>query len=157
MLYGIVKALHVLAVVLWVGGMVFAHCFLRPALAGQDAPQRLTLMRDVLRRFLGAVLPAVLFLLLSGAWMLFSTARTVAATGGVMIVPGSWHLMAGLGIVMSVIYAYIRYALYPRLNGAVQAQDWPAAARALTGIRHGVTTNIVLGAIIIVAVFAWRG
>ncbi|MDQ8034363.1 MAG: CopD family protein [Bordetella sp.] len=156
MLYGIVKALHVLAVVLWLGGMVFAHCFLRPALAGQDAPQRLTLMRDVLRRFLGAVLPAVLLILLSGAWMLFSTARAVSASGGSMIVPPAWHLMAGLGIIMSVIYAYVRYVAYPKLNGAVQARDWPAAGRALTGIRHGVATTIVLGLVIVAAVYAWH-
>ena len=33
MVYALLKAVHVLAVVLWVGGMAFAHFFLRPALA----------------------------------------------------------------------------------------------------------------------------
>ena len=40
MIYATLKTLHVLAIVVWVGGMVFAHFFLRPAvaqLAGPDA------------------------------------------------------------------------------------------------------------------------
>ena len=41
MVYALLKALHVLAVVLWVGGMAFAHFFLRPALATLEPPQRL--------------------------------------------------------------------------------------------------------------------
>ncbi len=57
--YLALKALHVLAVVLWVGGMAFAHFFLRPALGVLEPAQRLRLMHDVLRRFLNAALVAV--------------------------------------------------------------------------------------------------
>ena len=31
MSYALLKLVHLLAVILWVGGMLFAHCFLRPA------------------------------------------------------------------------------------------------------------------------------
>ncbi|EFK95682.1 membrane protein [sediment metagenome] len=48
MVYALLKALHVLAVVLWVGGMAFAHFFLRPALATLEPPHRLRLMHVVL-------------------------------------------------------------------------------------------------------------
>ena len=34
MSYALLKLVHLLAVILWVGGMLFAHCFLRPAAAG---------------------------------------------------------------------------------------------------------------------------
>ena len=40
MVYALLKALHVLAVVLWVGGMAFAHFFLRPALATLEQMER---------------------------------------------------------------------------------------------------------------------
>jgi hypothetical protein len=39
--YLTLKTLHVLAVGLWVGGMAFAHFFLRPALGTLEPPQRL--------------------------------------------------------------------------------------------------------------------
>ena len=68
MVYALLKALHVLAVVLWVGGMAFAHFFLRPALATLEPPQRLRLMHAVLGRFFAAVLWAVGLLLASGLW-----------------------------------------------------------------------------------------
>ena len=46
------KLLHLLAVLLWVGGMFFAHFILRPAaVEALEAPQRLKLMDAVLRRF----------------------------------------------------------------------------------------------------------
>ena len=48
MLYAALKTLHVLAIVLWIGGMFFAHFFLRPAAAALDPPVRLKLMHDVL-------------------------------------------------------------------------------------------------------------
>ena len=40
MLYRALKTLHVLAIVVWIGGMVFAHFFLRPAAARLEPPVR---------------------------------------------------------------------------------------------------------------------
>ena len=52
MIYAALKTVHVLAIILWIGGMAFAHFFLRPAVAQLEAPVRLRLMHDVLGRFL---------------------------------------------------------------------------------------------------------
>ena len=60
MLYATLKTQHVLAIVVWVGGMVFAHFFLRPALARLEPPVRLRLMHEVLGRFFRVVLVASL-------------------------------------------------------------------------------------------------
>ena len=49
-LYALLKTLHVLATVLWVGGMMFAHFFLRPAVAQLEPPQRLRLMHGVMQQ-----------------------------------------------------------------------------------------------------------
>jgi len=62
MIYATLKTVHVLAIVVWIGGMVFAHFFLRPAVATLEAPVRLRLMHDVLGRFFQAVLVAALLL-----------------------------------------------------------------------------------------------
>ena len=45
------KLAHLLAIIVWVGGMVFAHFFLRPAAQSLEPPQRLRLMHDVAARF----------------------------------------------------------------------------------------------------------
>ena len=51
MLMALLKAAHVLAVVVWVGGMAFAHFFLRPSLVLLEPPSRVKLMHAVLFAF----------------------------------------------------------------------------------------------------------
>ena len=64
-------AVHVLAALLWVGGMFFAWMILRPAaVARLPAPERLTLWLEVLQRFFLWVWIAVLALPVSGMGML---------------------------------------------------------------------------------------
>ncbi|CAM4188203.1 Copper resistance protein D domain-containing protein [Bordetella tumbae] len=152
MFYSVLKLVHILAILLWVGGMIFAHCFLRPAVAALEPPQRLRLMRDVLARFLNAVLGAVLLVLLSGAWMIGRTARQVADTGGSFQMPHAWMTMAVLGVIMAAIFGHIRFALYPRLDRAVQAGDWLAGGRAMQSLKTWVTVNLVLGLLTIVVI-----
>lgn len=149
MFYSVLKLVHILAILLWVGGMLFAHCFLRPAAAALEPPQRLRLMRDVLRGFLNAVLGAVLLTLVSGAWMIGRTAHQVADTGGSFAMPHAWLGMAGIGVIMAAIFGHIRFALYPRLDRAVQAGAWPAGAAAMGTLKTWVTINLVLGLIAI--------
>src|SRR5258707_9368045 len=65
------------------------------------------------------------------------------------------HAMAGLGIVMMLIFGHIRFAVFPRIRRAVQAQKWPDGAQAVGTIRRLVLVNIVLGVVTIgVAVFS---
>ena len=48
MLYATLKALHLLSIIVWLGGMVFTLFFLRPALGVLSAPpDRLRLMHAV--------------------------------------------------------------------------------------------------------------
>jgi uncharacterized membrane protein len=82
MIYAALKTVHVLAIIVWIGGMVFAHFFLRPAVARLDPPVRLRLMHDVLDRFFRAVLVAALLTLASGVWMLGRVAKQVVQSGG---------------------------------------------------------------------------
>ena len=70
MFYATLKTLHVLSIIVWIGGMVFAHFFLRPAVAQLEPAVRLRLMLDVLGRFFRAVLAASLLTLATGVWML---------------------------------------------------------------------------------------
>ena len=150
MLYNALKLAHVLSIIVWIGGMVFAHFFLRPAAQSLEPPLRLALMNDVLRRFLAAVGAAVLVVLASGLWMVGRVAKQVVQSGGNFSMPLSWTLMATLGLVMMAIFGHIRFALYPRLQRAVAASDWPAGGQAMVGIRRWVGINLALGVLVVV-------
>lgn len=152
MLYAVLQAVHVLAVVVWVGGMVFAHFFLRPAVARVlPPPQRLALMSAVLGRFFAAVLGAVALVLASGLWMIGRVAKETVQGGGSFSMPPSWTVMASLGILMMLVFGHIRAVLYPRLRAAVAAEDLPRGAAALDAIRRWVAVNLGLGIVVILS------
>jgi uncharacterized membrane protein len=156
MLYTALKTLHVLAIVVWIGGMVFAHFFLRPAVASLEPPARLRLMHDVLGRFFQAVLVSSLLVLGTGVWMIGRVAKQVVQTGGSFQMPLYWTVMATLGVLMVAIFMHIRFALYKRLSRAVAASDWPAGGAAMAQIRLWVTVNLAIGvAILLVTLLRW--
>lgn len=150
MLYNALLLAHLLSVIVWVGGMAFAHCFLRPAAQALPPPQRLALMHGVLQRFLAAVSVAVVVVLASGLWMIGRVARQAVQSGGTFAMPLDWTVMATLGLVMIAIFGYIRLALFPRLQRAVAASDWPTGGQAMAGIRRWVGVNLALGVAIVV-------
>ncbi len=149
MLYISLKTLHLLAVIVWLGGMVFVQFFLRPAVATLAPADRVRLLQDVLGRFFAAVLWLALLIVSSGGWMIGRTARQMALAGVKFNMPLEWTVMAALGVLMLLIFGYLRFVLYPRLTRAVAALDWPAAAAALAGIRTWVMVNLVLGVVIV--------
>ncbi|KNY04211.1 membrane protein [Achromobacter piechaudii] len=149
MFYSVLKFVHVIAVILWVGGMLFAHCFLRPAAAQLDPQPRLTLMKSVLGPFMNAVLVAIVLILLTGMSMIGQAASQAVQTGGAFFMPLAWTLMAGGGLLMMAIFGHIRFVLYKRLATAVAASDWPRGGQAMAAIRRWVGVNLVLGIVIV--------
>ena len=77
MLDSLLQLIHVLASMVWLGGMFFAHFCLRPAAQQLEPLVRIGLMCGVLQRFFAAVTVAIAALLASGIWMLGRTARQV--------------------------------------------------------------------------------
>lgn len=149
MIYALLKTIHLLSLMVWIGGMAFAHFFLRPAVAKLEAPERIRLMHDVLGRFFNAVLGAVGLTLVTGLWMIGRVAKQAVQSGGSFAMPLEWTVMAALGIVMMAIFGHIRFALYKRLSRAVTAAAWPAGGAALASIRLWVSINLTLGVVIV--------
>ena len=150
MIYAILKTIHVLSIIVWVGGMAFAHLFLRPAVAQLEPAVRLRLLHDVLGRFFKAVLVASLLALASGLWMLGRVAKQVVQSGGSFDMPLAWTVMTVLGVAMVAIFMHIRFALYKRLGRAVAASEWGAAGAALAQTRKWVLVNLCLGVLVVV-------
>ena len=149
MLFAALKLAHLLAVVVWIGGMVFAHFFLRPAALSLEPPQRIRLMHAALQRFFAAVLVAVVVILGSGLWMIGRVAKESVQAGLGFNMPLDWTLMATLGLVMMAIFGHIRFALFKRLGKAVALSDWAAGGAALAAIRTWVGINLCIGVVII--------
>jgi uncharacterized membrane protein len=150
MIFAALKLAHVLAVVVWIGGMVFAHFFMRPAALKLEPPQRIRLMHGALQRFFAAVLVAIVVILGSGLWMIGRVAKESVQAGLGFNMPLNWTIMATLGLIMMAIFGHIRFALFKRLSKAVAASDWAAGGAALASIRTWVSINLAIGVVIIV-------
>lgn len=133
-LLGLLKAVHVLSAVVWVGGMFFAYVILRPGLSVLEPPQRLALHGAVMKRFFLVVWHAMPLMLISGFWMIFGV------YGGMANVRWNVHLMLLLGLVMAALFLVIFFGPW-RIFRAAPGPEPLAKLRNLIGV------NMVLGLI----------
>jgi uncharacterized membrane protein len=152
MLYASLKAVHLLAVVVWVGGMAFTLYCLHPAAKLLDPASRVPLMHAVLRRFLAVVAVAAALIFVTGATMIGLAWSAAVRAGLAFNMPLDWYAMVALFFAMLAVFVHIRVALFRRLASAVAAARWPDGAAVLAAIRWEVTLNLVIGAFIIVIV-----
>ena len=135
----IALALHLLAAIVWVGGMFFAIMILRLAAGELAPPVRAPLWERVFQRFFPWVWIAVIVLPLTGYWMIF------AIWGGFASLPLHGHIMHGLGLIMITIYLHLWFAPYKRFRAALVDVDIPKAGTNLNQIRILVTLNLIIG------------
>ena len=148
---GIAVALHLLSVVVWVGGMFFAYMALRPVAAAQlQPPQRLALWVGVFRKFFPWVFVAIALILASGYWMV------LGFYGGFEAVGMHVHLMVWTGYVMMLIFLHVFFAPYRRLRHAVVVQDYPEGARQLAVIRKLIALNLSIGLVVVLVASGGR-
>lgn len=151
MLYASLKAIHLLSVIVWLGGMFFMLFCLRPAAAAVlEPPMRVRLMHAAMRRFFVAVTVVATLLLLSGGAMVGVATREATRSGLAFNMPLDWYVMIVLFVVMLLVFAHILAVLFRRLDAAVTAGAWPDAAKAIGAIRWEVLINLVIGVFIVV-------
>jgi len=140
--------LHLAGAIFWVGGMAFMVLSLRPAAHVQlQPPVRLPLMVEVLRRFFVVVAISIAVLLATGVALMLQVPGGRAPVG--------WHVMAGLGILMMLIFGHIFFGPWRRMRAAVAAQDWPEGGMRMNQIALLVKVNLGLGWLAIAAVILW--
>ena len=141
--------LHLMGVVVWVGGMFFAYMALRPVAAALlEPPQRLSLWAGVFGKFFPWVWASIALILGSGLYMLMSLGGASA--------PLYVLAMLVLGVVMMLIFAHVFFAAYKKLKRAVAEQAWPAGGAALGQIRLLIGINLSIGLITIVVAILGR-
>ena len=132
--------LHLLAAIIWVGGMFFAYMALRPVAATLlEPPLRLPLWSQTFARFFPWVWVAVVVLPLTGYWMIFHS------FGGFAFVGLHVHVMHAIGMGMILIFLHINFAPYRRMNRAIATGDFPTAGKYLGQIRRLIGVNLILG------------
>ena len=78
MTLSILNPVHILSVVIWVGGMFFAYMALRPAaISTLEPPLRLQLWRQTFKHFFPWVWAAIITLLVTGFWMMFDALQKI--------------------------------------------------------------------------------
>jgi len=142
----LMKLLHVLAAIAWLGGISFMLFALRPVAAKLlTPPQRLPLMAQTLQRFFALVWASIVILLLTGLAMLLAV--------GMKNAPAGWHAMLGIGLVMFALFGHLYFGPFRRLKQAVSAADWPEGGRRIGQIATLARIILVLGTVAIAAVF----
>jgi uncharacterized membrane protein len=148
-LYATLKALHLLAVIAWIGGMAFTLFCLRPAARVLEPPARVTLMHAALGRFLTLVAIAAAVAFVSGAAMVAVAWSASARASLAFNMPLDWYTMIGLFFFMLAVVVHVRMVLFTRLERALAGQRWAEGAAALGAIRWEVTLNLVVGIFIV--------
>ena len=152
-MYDYAKLLHLIAGIVWIGGMTFMLFALRPAvILTLEAQPRAMLMGAVWKRFYALVLVAIVALFATGTHLYTATFRAARLASGEGGVPLGWNIMLVLGITMILIFGHIYFAGFKKYKRAVSAAQWPLAAKA-AGLMHTMTlVNFTLGWLAIIAV-----
>ena len=138
--------LHLIAAMVWMGGMTCLLFALRPAaLALLDGPVRARLMAGVWQRFFTLVAACVVVLFFSGMHLYTTGFRAVKAATGAGSVALGWNLMLTIGLVMFLVFGHIYFGGFRKFKKAVANADFPVAAQAAAQIHTLVVTNFVLG------------
>jgi uncharacterized membrane protein len=143
----IALTLHLLGIIVWVGGMFFAHMVLRGAMNSVLEPnERLPLMLKVFDGFFPWVWLSVILILASGYWMLFFVYEEETTF---------WlGFMSVAGTLMAAIFVFIYAIPYNQLGNALKSHDMLMAVSAITLIRQLILTNLSLGvAITVITLF----
>ena len=146
----IAAALHVLAALIWVGGLFFILLILRPASIRIEPPQRFRLFAKVFSRYFPWVGGSIAVLLMTGYWMLFSRLGGFAQAGLHV------HVMQALGIAMILIFGHLYHAPYKRFRAAVEEENWAKTNYQANRMRRAIRWNLLLGLIVFIVATTGR-
>ena len=140
MLPSMLTLLHVLASVLWVGGMFFSYVVLRPSMLAIEAPQRMILHTRVFRRFFLVIWHAMPIAIISGFAM-------VGLQWNMATAPWQLNAMMGLGLIMGAVFLAIFFGPYRQFRRTI---DRNRMASSLDTIRKLIGVNLILGLVTII-------
>ena len=139
-IYAVLKALHLLCAVLWVGGMFFAYVVLRPSMAAIEAPQRMLLHTRVFKKFFLVIWHAMPLIIISGFAM-------IGLHWNMATAPWQINAMISLGLLMAAVFLAIFFGPYRQFR---RTTDRNRMAASLDSIRKLIGVNLILGLVTVV-------
>ena len=138
-LWGLVLAVHLIAMATWLGGAAYALFVLRPSLGLLDGTQRNSVQLQTLKRFFLIVWHAMPLVLITG-WLMLAF-----PLGGFN--DPDWHVQAmqAIGLVIALVFAYAFFGPFRKVRRAIRPQ--PATFEK---IRSLVSLNLALGVVVVV-------
>jgi len=143
------RALHVLAVVVWIGGVSLVTTVALPAVRrGEFGPDRLQAFHAIERRFVWQARIAVIIVGLTGLYMVWRL-----SLWGRFRSPGFWwmHAMVCLWLLFAVILFIAEPIIARRRRGR---QPWPREAMQFAWMQRAHWVLLVLSAITVVGAVA---
>jgi uncharacterized membrane protein len=139
----LVTAIHLLCVVLWVGGMAFLLLTLRPGLNTLDPAARLMLQGVVFRRFFRTIWQVMPMAIISGLLLLILSYSHQALPWEVMVMQTGGVLMAAI---------FVGMVLVPNKRFQEKLAAGTATHADVVPIRRLIWLSLGIGAIILISV-----
>ena len=139
----LVTAIHLLCVVLWVGGMAFLLLTLRPSINAIDPSTRLVLQGAVFRRFFRTLWQIMPLAIVSGLLLLVLVYSHQKMPWEVMVMQTGGLLMAAI---------FIGTVLVPNKRFQAKLEAGTATVEDAVPVRRLIWLNLVIGTIILVCV-----
>jgi uncharacterized membrane protein len=135
----IVFPLHVLAAVVFLGGLFFASVVFRPVASGLDNEIASSLWKKMLSGLFTWGWPSLLMILATGIGMVF------LKFGGPSGVPMIHRANMAIGIPAIALFGYVYFVPWRRYRRTMSRNQWAAAQKEFTRIRVGMAIVLVLG------------
>ncbi|WP_338332561.1 hypothetical protein [Acetobacter sp. LMG 32666] len=132
-LWSLVLALHLISIIMWIGGGAYAAVVLRPSLNLLDQTQRNSVHLQTMARFFKGLTHAIPTALITG-WLL------VLHEGGFANAPWTTNAMQLLGLIMAVLFVRMYMGTYQKLRRAIRPQ-----AAGFDSVRKQVLVIVALG------------
>jgi uncharacterized membrane protein len=138
----VVLPLHILATIVFVGGLFFASVVFQPVARGLNIDTSSSLWYQILSRFFAWAWVSMLLILATGIGMVF------LKFGGFSGVPMIHRGNMAIGIPAIVLFVYVFFGPWQRYRRTVSRRDWTTAQREITRVR------VVLGIILVLGLLA---
>ncbi|MCG0994239.1 hypothetical protein LHT11_03355 [Acetobacter indonesiensis] len=132
-LWSLILALHIISIVVWIGGAAYATIILRPSLSLLDATQRNSVHLQTLGRFFRMLMHVIPTVLITG-WLM------IIHEGGFAHAPWTTNVMQLLGLIMAGLFVRVQMGPYQKARRAIRPQ--PAT---FDSIRNQILVIVALG------------
>lgn len=154
-LRAILASFHVLAAVIWVGGIFFMQIIMRRVTADMEPPVRQNTMVKVFTYFFQWVWISVAVILITGFGIIYGV---YGGFGNLSFATFKHiHIMLLIGLIMTAVFFYIYFGPFKGLLKARENGDPKRAAHQIQYIRMFGTVNLILGISLILLVQLLQG